>query len=112
MQSELEAIRRALESHRQAIEELESTFLRLEETLEGQSTFRHPDAQGSSELLSVTQVCQQLAMGKSWVHQRIKSGEIPSVRLGRNIKVKRQDLEKYLEDHSSGPQDEKNSAEL
>ena len=66
MQSDLEAIKRALESHRQALEELESSFLRLEETLEGHGTFRHPGGQGSSELLSVAQVCQQLAMGKSW----------------------------------------------
>ena len=36
-------------------------------------------------------------MGKSWVYRRIKSGEIPSVKLGHNIKVKREDLEEYLE---------------
>ena len=106
MQTKLQRIREALESHRQAIEELESTFLRLEETLEGQGTLKQSNGQASSELLSVAQVCQELAMGKSWVHQRIKSGEIPSVRLGRNIKVKRADLEKYLEDHRQGPQDE------
>ena len=103
--SQLDNIRRALEAHRQALEELETTFLQLEETLEGQrgASSRAPDGQGSSELLSVLEVCQQLAMGKSWVHQRIKSGEIPSVRLGRNIRIKRTDLEKYLEDHRHGP---------
>jgi excisionase family DNA binding protein len=36
-------------------------------------------------------------MGKSWVYRRIQSGEIPSVKLGRNIKVRREDLEGYLE---------------
>ena len=107
MQNELEHIRQALESHRQAIEELENTFLKLEETLEGQGTLKPTNDQDSSELLSIAQVCQNLTMGKSWVHQRIKSGEIPSVRLGRNIKVKREALEKYLEDHSYGPQDKK-----
>jgi excisionase family DNA binding protein len=36
-------------------------------------------------------------MGKSWVYKKIKSGEIPSVKLGRTIKVARRDLEEYLE---------------
>jgi excisionase family DNA binding protein len=38
-------------------------------------------------------------MGKSWVYRQIKSGELPSVKLGRSIKIKRQDLEDYLESH-------------
>ena len=49
------------------------------------------------ELLSIPEVCQELGMGKSWVYRRIQSGEIPSVKLGRNIKVRREDLEWYLE---------------
>ena len=36
-------------------------------------------------------------MGKSWVYRRLKSGEIPSIKLGHNIKVKREDLHQYLE---------------
>ena len=36
-------------------------------------------------------------MGKSWVYRHLKSGEIPSIKLGHNIKVKREDLEGYLE---------------
>ena len=35
-------------------------------------------------------------MGKSWVYQRLRSGEIPSLKLGKNIKVRREDLEEYL----------------
>jgi len=47
------------------------------------------------ELLSIAQVCQELGMGKSWVYNRIKSGEIPSIKLGNNYKVKREDLERF-----------------
>ena len=54
-------------------------------------------ARGGLDLLSITDVCQGLGMGKSWVYRRIQSGEIPSVKLGRNIKVRREDLEGYLE---------------
>jgi excisionase family DNA binding protein len=35
-------------------------------------------------------------MGKSWVYQRLRSGEIPSLKLGKIIKVRREDLEEYL----------------
>jgi excisionase family DNA binding protein len=56
-------------------------------------------AAGAAWLLSVEEVCEALGMGKSWVYRRLRSGEIPSVRLGRSIKVRRQDLEEYLEKH-------------
>jgi excisionase family DNA binding protein len=38
-------------------------------------------------------------MGKSWIYRRLRSGEIPSVRLGRTIKVRRDELEEYLNRH-------------
>jgi excisionase family DNA binding protein len=38
-------------------------------------------------------------MGKSWIYRRLRSGEIPSVRLGRTIKVRRDELEEYLQRH-------------
>ena len=38
-------------------------------------------------------------MGKSWIYRRLRSGEIPSIRLGRSIKVRRDELEQYLERH-------------
>jgi excisionase family DNA binding protein len=38
-------------------------------------------------------------MGKSWIYRRLRSGEIPSVRLGRSIKVRRDELEAFLHRH-------------
>jgi excisionase family DNA binding protein len=35
-------------------------------------------------------------MGRSWVYQQLKSGEIPSVKLRGSVKVKREDLEEYI----------------
>ena len=52
-------------------------------------------------LLSVKEVCKELGMSKSWVYQRIHSAEIPSVKLGGSIKVKREDLQGYVEGYSS-----------
>jgi excisionase family DNA binding protein len=90
-------LKRALAKQRDTLEELESALLEFEETLDGKVLDR-PHS-GDFELLSIMQVCQRLSMGKSWVYRRIKEGEIPSVKLGRTIKIKRSDLEAYLEEH-------------
>ena len=100
----LEPLREALESHHRSLEGLESALIEFEETFkEPEQRQQRPQAQqgeaagGHLDLLSITDVCQELGMGKSWVYRRIQSGEIPSVKLGRNIKVRREDLEGYLE---------------
>ncbi len=103
----LEPLMQALESHHRSLEELESTLIEFEEALSGREERpERPQAKhdgetaaggGGLELLSITDVCQELGMGKSWVYRRIQSGEIPSVKLGRNIKVRREDLQGYLE---------------
>ncbi|HZY57982.1 MAG TPA: helix-turn-helix domain-containing protein [Rubrobacteraceae bacterium] len=107
----LEPLKLALEAHHRSLEELESALIEVDEALSGRAARleRPQQAQqggeagggeaggGSLDLLSITDVCQELGMGKSWVYRRIQSGEIPSVKLGRNIKVRREDLEGYLE---------------
>src|ERR671916_841040 len=101
----LEPLLQALESHHRSLEELESALIEFEETLSRreerperlQDNHGGEGGGGGLDLLSITDVCQELGMGKSWVYRRIQSGEIPSVKLGRNIKVRREDLEGYLE---------------
>ena len=97
----LEPLREALESHHRSLEGLESALIEFEETFnEPEQRQQRPQAQpgaGGLDLLSITDVCQELGMGKSWVHRQLKSGEIPSIKLGRSVKVKRRDLEAYLE---------------
>ena len=97
----LEPLRQALRAHHRSLEELESALIEFQEALTGREERpKRPQAQegrGGLDLLSITDVCQELGMGKSWVYRRIQSGEIPSVKLGRNIKVRREDLEGYLE---------------
>ena len=106
----LEPLRRALRAHHRSLEELENTLRGFEEALTGREERpERPQAQqgetaggtGGLDLLSIPEVCQELGMGKSWVYRRIQSGEIPSVKLGRNIKIRREALEGYLVDNSS-----------
>ena len=109
----MEPLREALRAHHRSLEELENTLRGFEEALLGREERpeRPPQAQqvgetaggaGHLDLLSITDVCQELGMGKSWVYRRIQSGEIPSIKLGHNIKVRREDLEGYLEDQRTG----------
>jgi excisionase family DNA binding protein len=98
----LQRLRQALQSHREALEELESALLEFEESIGGEAQERPQERRGL-DLLSMPEVCQVLGMGKSWVYRRLRSGEIPSVKLGRSIKVKREDLEEYLEKQRSMP---------
>ena len=100
----LEAFREALESHHRSLEGLESELIVLEETLTGredrqerpQGIRQGGGARRGLDLLSMREVSQELGMSKSWVYGRIRSGEIPSIKLGHNTKVRREDLEGYL----------------
>ena len=56
-----------------------------------------PTYKRSLQLLSVPEVGELLGMGRSWVYQQIKSGEMPSVHLGGSVKVMRVDLEEYIQ---------------
>jgi excisionase family DNA binding protein len=60
----------------------------------------------SLQLLSVQEVSELLGIGRSWVYQQIRSGEMPSVHLGGSVKVKREDLEQYIEKHRRSERDE------
>ena len=105
----LEQTKQALKSHRRSVEWLKSALIEFEGILDQPE--RRPErpqvkeqggvGAGSPDLLSITEVCQELGRGKSWVYRSIQSGEIPSVKLGETIKVRREDLEGYLEANSS-----------
>src|ERR671917_1960493 len=87
----LEQLKQAIEHHRQALEALEEALLAELDTRRQEANGHHPG------LLSIKEVCQELGMGKSWVYQRLRSGEIPSIKLGGAVKVKRADLNTFIE---------------
>jgi excisionase family DNA binding protein len=102
-------LKQTFEALRQALEDAESALIEFEETLGEDSSYSstvRPQSRTGLELLSIPEVCQELGMGKSWVYQRIRSGEIPSIKMGHNIKVRREALEGYLERHPYRPSQE------
>lgn len=101
----LQQLKQALKGLHVALETLESALVEFEEGLNGGGA-QHPESGTRFELLTIEDVCQELGMGKSWVYRKLKSGEIPSVKLGHNIKVKREELEQYLERQRYQPSSE------
>jgi excisionase family DNA binding protein len=101
MKHQPQRLTQALENLRQALEQTESVLLELDGTFfeeeEEEKHVRRTQEPRGQDLFSVKEVSQELGMGKTWVRRKIKSGEIPSIRLGNNIKVRRKDLEEYLE---------------
>jgi excisionase family DNA binding protein len=96
----LKQLKEALQAHHQALEQLESALLGFEQSISEEATLRpQQEEQRGVQLLSIPQLHQELGMGKSWIYRRLRSGEIPSVRLGRSIKVRRDELEEYLQRH-------------
>jgi excisionase family DNA binding protein len=85
-------------------QEVPNITLEVGETLKGTlyEAISEPAYKRSLQLLSVSEVGELLGMGRSWVYQQIKSGEIPSVRLGGSVKVKREDLEVYINSNRRG----------
>jgi excisionase family DNA binding protein len=106
-QQKPQRLKQALDNLRQALEQTEGVLLELDETFFEEEEEKHvrgtQERRGQEDLFSVMEVCQELEMSKTWVHRKIKSGEIPSVRLGNNIKVLRKDLEEYLQSSRQHP---------
>ena len=104
MKQQPQRLKQALDNLRQALEETESVLLELNETFfEEEEDVRRTQELRGQDLFSVIEVCQELEMSKTWVYHKIKSGQIPSIRLGNNIKVSRKDLEEYLESSRQHP---------
>jgi excisionase family DNA binding protein len=97
----LKQLKEALQAHHKALENLENALLEFEQSISAEATLRPQEDQQRAgvQLLSIPQVCQELGMGKSWIYRRLRSGEIPSIRLGRSIKVRRDELDEYLQRH-------------
>jgi excisionase family DNA binding protein len=50
----------------------------------------------TTRLLSPSEVCQELGEEGTVVYRRLRNGEIPSLKLGQALKVRRADLQEYI----------------
>lgn len=51
------------------------------------------------EWLKVPEVAGELRIARSRAYELVGSGEIPSVRIGRSVRVNRGELERWLREH-------------
>ena len=52
---------------------------------------------GNKETLSVEEAAKVLGIGRNLCYERVKTGEIPVIRIGRRLLVPRRALERLLE---------------
>ena len=99
---DLEGLGGAVQRFEEALLELEEGALKEEALLEEGALEEgapvHQNGQ-SSRLLSPSEVCQELEADRASVYQKLRSGEIPSLKLGSALKVRREDLEEYMKGH-------------
>jgi len=53
----------------------------------------------TKEWLTVTDLCQLLGIGRTLAYQLIAEHTLPAVRIGRAIRVRKADVEKWLEEN-------------
>ena len=95
---DLEGLEGAVQRFEEALLELEEEALKegaLEEGALEEGAPMHQNGQ-SSRLLSPSEVCQELQADRASVYWMLRSGEIPSLKLGHALKVRREDLEGYM----------------
>jgi excisionase family DNA binding protein len=56
----------------------------------------------NDELLRPDDVQQILRIGRSKVYEMIARGELPVIRIGRVVRLPRKELERWIEDRTSG----------
>jgi excisionase family DNA binding protein len=98
---DLEGLEGAVQRFEEALLELEEGALEEGALEEGALEEGAPVYQNGQtpRLLSPSEVCQELEADSASVYQKLRSGEIPSLKLGSALKVRREDLEEYMKGH-------------
>ena len=98
-------LEQALEGFVEGLEGLEGALLKFERLLEfvlepeeGALKEGAPEHQNGQNLrlLSPWEVCQELGEERTVVYRRLRSGEIPCLKLGHALKVRQTDLQEYM----------------
>ncbi len=58
----------------------------------------------AAQLLTAAEVAERLRVSTMTVYRLIRAGDLPAVRVGRNYRVREQDLVQYLEDQVVEPE--------
>jgi len=53
------------------------------------------------KLIDIKQIQEILGVGKDWIFERVKRGELQSHKLGRYLRFKASDIETLIENHKA-----------
>ena len=56
----------------------------------------------TGKLLRASEVAQRLGISTSFAYQLMRTGQIPTVHIGRSRRVKRRDLERFVSENTHG----------
>ena len=59
--------------------------------------FSSPQTEESKRLLSADELAQELGVGRTTAYSLLWSGAIPSMKVGRLRKVRREDVERFIQ---------------
>jgi excisionase family DNA binding protein len=55
----------------------------------------------ADELMTPDEVCAYLKTNKDWLYDQVQAHHIPHIRLGRQLRFRRTELDQFLHDHTS-----------
>ena len=53
----------------------------------------------NQEFLTISQIQQRLQIGRSTAYSLVATRSIPSIRVGKCLRIRRSDLERFIEDN-------------
>lgn len=99
-EARLEALLEATRTVRDAVSHLEEELLSaLAEEYRSSSAGTRAE-RGSDDWLTLSELAEWLKVGKSTAYGLARKQQIPAHRIGRAIRVRRRDVERWLEDRS------------
>ena len=98
LEQALEAFVEDLEALDGALLKFEEALLELEEETSGKEAPQHR-CRKIHRLLSPLEVCRELGEERAEVNRKLRDGDIPALKLGHALKVRREDLEAYMNPH-------------
>src|SRR5215210_4535197 len=101
LEQALEAFVGDLEGFEGSLLKFEEALLELEEGILEEGTLEegapeHQNGHNNLRLLSPSEVCQELGEERTVVYRKLRSGEIPCLKLGHALKVRQTDLQEYM----------------